>query len=198
MNKENITGVILAGGKSSRMGSDKGLLEFRGSRMVERIVVALKPQVNSIMIISNSDNYDYLGYPVYRDLIRDCGPMGGIFTALSYSKTDGILVVSCDLPLVRETVFKSLVEAAGQSEMVIPVHGTGQTEPLCAIYRKTCAATFGRLLEQGNWKIKDSLKYFNVSRIDFSDDQDAGHCFFNVNTPSEYQTLKQIIHEHSS
>ena len=82
--KKNITGVVMAGGESSRMGTDKGVLEINGKPMVEVIISALKPVVDDIIIIANNSNYDYLGYKVYNDLIKKSGPLGGIYSALFY------------------------------------------------------------------------------------------------------------------
>ena len=74
MNKK-LTGFILAGGKSSRMGTDKGLLPVDGEAMVQKIALAMNPVVDKIIIISNGNNYNYLGHKVYEDLIKDCGPL---------------------------------------------------------------------------------------------------------------------------
>lgn len=198
MSRENITGVILAGGKNSRMGSDKGLLEVEGKKIVDRIIAVLKLQVGNIIIISNKNNYNNLGYPVYSDIIKDCGPMGGIFTALNYSKTDQILVISCDMPFISEPILASIIEKSDDGEIIIPEHGNGKLEPLCALYSKTCLGTFAQLLTKRDLKIKDALKYFSIMRIEFKGKDSPEHHFLNVNTPSEYQSIKQIHHEYSN
>ena len=198
MNREKITGVVLAGGKNSRMGSDKGMLTVDGKKIIERILNAMKPVVDEIIIISNSCNYDQMGYKVYRDIIKDCGPMGGIFTALNYSNTDKILVISCDMPFISVSILTSIIESSNKGDIVIPDHSGGKLEPLCAVYSKSCLVTFVQLLSVGDWKIKDSLKHFSVRRIEFQDNQSPEHHFLNVNTPSEYQSIKQVNHEYSN
>ena len=117
-----ITGVILAGGENSRMGTDKGLLPVDGENIVERIIAAMKSSVQEIIIITNGNNYDYLGYKVYNDLIKNCGPMGGIYTGLSFSKTDKNFVVSCDMPFVSKELVQFMVEGASNCQIAIPLH----------------------------------------------------------------------------
>ncbi|TAL59540.1 MAG: molybdenum cofactor guanylyltransferase [Bacteroidetes bacterium] len=197
MNKANITGVILAGGKNSRMGSDKGMLLIEGKKIVERTIDILKPLVNEIIIISNGKNYEYLGYRVYNDIIKDRGPMGGIHTALSYTKTDKMLVISCDMPFVSEKALSVLVNESNEGEIVIPEHDDGKLEPLCAVYSISCNNKFEKLLRSCNWRMKDSLGFFNVHRIYFSGDELPKQWFMNVNTPAEYQSILQASHEYS-
>ena len=98
---KNITGVILAGGKSSRMGTDKGVLELNGKKIIEHIIYSIKPVVDEIIIISNSNNYDYLGFKVYSDIIKERGPLAGIHTALTHTTTERNLIVSCDIPFIN-------------------------------------------------------------------------------------------------
>ncbi len=189
MNSSGITGVILAGGKNSRMGSDKGMLEVEGKKIVERIIAVLKPLVQELIIISNGTNYDNLGYAVYKDIIKDAGPMGGIHAALQCSKTDKILVVSCDMPYVSKEVFLTLLSKASTAEVVLPQHGVEQTEPLCAVYSKSCFSKFAELLNNGEWKMKNALKYFDVRKISFPENEITNQSFLNINTPAEYRSI---------
>lgn len=190
MSNSNITGVILAGGKNSRMGSDKGMLEVEGKKIVDRIIDVMKPLVHEIIIISNGENYNNLGYPVYKDLIKDCGPMGGIYTALNHSKTDKILVSSCDMPFISESILKPLVDEADNADIVLPRHSENNLEPLCAVYSKSCFSKFADLLKRGDWKMKDALKYFKLKKIPFPESENPEHYFLNVNTPAEYLSIK--------
>lgn len=190
MNKEKITGVILAGGKNSRMGTAKGLLVVGGKTIIERIIEVMKPIVDEIMIIANENNYDYLGYKVYSDIIKDCGPMGGIHTALSFSKTKKNLIVSCDMPFLTSDTLKFIVENSNDCEIAIPEHN-GKTEPLCAVYTNFCRNIFSQFLGRYEWKLKDTLKHFNVKRICFQNGFESGKVFANINTKEEYQNLNK-------
>ena len=104
-----ITGVILAGGKSSRMGTDKGLLELNGKPLIQYAIDTLKSIGLEIIIISNNSDYEQFGFPVYPDIIPDKGPIGGVYTALSYSSTEKNLIVSCDTPFLSKKLLNYLI-----------------------------------------------------------------------------------------
>lgn len=188
MSKEKIMGVILAGGKNSRMGSDKGLLVVGRKKIIERTIDAIKPVVNEVMIISNGNKYDYLGYRVYPDIIKDCGPMGGIHTGLSFTKTEKNLVVGCDMPFLTCESLKMIIENSDNCEIAIPEHN-GKTEPLCAVYSSICRNKLSRLLAGEEWRLKDALKYFNVKQVHFKDVIESKRIFSNINTKEEYQSI---------
>ena len=133
--KQDITGIILAGGKSSRMGTDKGILELNGRKMVDYVIKALTPNVDEIIIIANNKNYNNLGYKVYRDIIKNCGPMGGIYTGLMKSKTKNNMLVCCDIPNISSIIIEYIIISAGEEAALVPIHN-GQAEPLCAVYKK--------------------------------------------------------------
>ena len=197
MKKEKITGVILAGGKNSRMGTDKGLLMIEGKKIIERIIDAMKTVVDEIIIISNGDHYNNLGYKVYSDIIKECGPMGGIHTAFSFSNTEKNLVVSCDMPFLDSETLKIIVGNANECEIAIPEHN-GMTEPLCAVYSTVCRNKFSQLLGSGEWKLRDSLKCFNVKKILFDNESEAEKTFSNINTKEEYKDLLEKEYEYTS
>ncbi|MEK6615419.1 MAG: molybdenum cofactor guanylyltransferase [Bacteroidota bacterium] len=195
MNKEKITGVILAGGKNSRMGSDKGMLTVDGKKIIERILDAMKPVVDEIIIISNEKNYDYLGYKVYNDIIKECGPMGGIHAALSFSATEKNLIVACDMPFITSSVLKQIINNSTDCGIAVPEF-LGEAQPLCGVYSKSCLSKFVKLLKKGNWKMKDAFNYFKVNNIRFTKDELPENHFLNLNTPVEYQTIKQTENEY--
>ena len=98
---ENCTGIILAGGRSQRMGTDKGLLLLDGKSFVSHIYKALQPLFGeNCIIVSSNPDYDFLGCTRVEDIIPNKGPLGGIYTGLKYSKTKMNIVVSVDAPLV--------------------------------------------------------------------------------------------------
>lgn len=198
MSGEKITGIILAGGKNSRMGTDKGLLKIDGKNIIERIIEELKKTVDEIIIISNQKKYDYLGFKVYNDIIKNCGPMGGIHTALTYSETKKNLIVSCDMPFLSKNIFDIIVNSSSKCDIAIPEHDGGKLEPLCAIYSKSCLDTFAKLIENEDWKLKNALKYFSVKKNSFIKNKLPKNCFLNINTSEEYQTINNGKHEYSS
>src|SRR4051812_31899843 len=116
-NENEITGIILAGGKSSRMGYDKGLAVLNGSKMIDQVYASLKKVVDKVIIVSNTDSYNYLNVPVYQDLYKDKGPIGGIYTGLSHSTTEKNIIVACDMPFVTEAFLKQLSELCGNHQI---------------------------------------------------------------------------------
>ena len=187
------TGIILAGGKSSRMGRDKGLVVINGACMIEHVIAAVKTSVSSIIIVANSDVYKQFGYPVIKDIIHECGPMGGIYTGLLHSQTMHNIVVSCDIPFVTPALIASLVNTTGEADVVLVSHD-GKKEPLCARYRKSCALKMADHLENDNLRMNGFLASVNTLEIRAEDVPgfDARQ-LANINTPNElnlYTTQK--------
>lgn len=190
--KLKITCAILAGGKSSRMGTEKGLIEIDGLRMIEKVINAVKPIAHEIIIIANNNNYDYLGYKVYSDLIKESGPIAGIYTALNYSETEKNLIISCDIPFINTQLLSYILENSGGCEIAVPVH-EGRTEPLCAIYTKASAAKFKDLILQKTLKMHNVLNHFLTKQIFISERQAFynSNLFTNINTPTELNKQKE-------
>ncbi len=183
------TGIILAGGKSSRMGKDKGVLTVNGTMMVEHVIHSLNKNVSSIIIVANNDNYNQFGFPVVKDVIHECGPMGGIYSGLLHSQTDLNIIVSCDIPFVSSELIEALSSAPDDCDIVVP-QLNGELEPLCARYRKGCALRMATYLDSGMLRLRSALQDFKLRILDpwsisgFDPNQLA-----NINTPEE---LKQF------
>ena len=128
-----LTGIILAGGKSSRMGEDKGLMSFKGKAMIQHIIDAVKPLVSTIVIIANNKDYEQFGYPVYEDIIKGKGPLAGIYTGLTHSKAEKNMVLSCDVPFVNGEILKLLIEACKDVDVAIP-EKNNRTHQLIGVY----------------------------------------------------------------
>ena len=185
MSKKNITGIVLAGGKNSRMGSDKGLLMLDGRRFIDQILASLIPLVDEVIIISNSNNYDHLGFKVFSDIVTDCGPMGGIYTGLVNSSTVKNIILSCDIPFITSPVLSHIIGESENCEIAIPEHG-GKLEPLCAVYTKNCAEKLRTLLDNKEWKMQEAIKNFVTKKVRFSQSTEIEKSFLNINTPFEF------------
>ena len=98
--RHDIEAFILAGGKSSRMGMDKGTMDFNGIAMVDRVIRVCKSVFSCATVVANSAQYFQYGLPVIKDVIPNLGPVGGIYTSLLHSTSEWIFVVSCDMPFV--------------------------------------------------------------------------------------------------
>ena len=145
--QKDITGIILAGGKSTRMGSDKGFLKFNGKSFIEYSIAALKPLVSQIIIVSNNADYDIFNVKRVEDVIKEAGPLAGIYTGLKTSKTEFNLVLSCDVPLITKEILEMLIEAQDRQSDIIQIVSQGKSMPLIALYKKCCETQFYQLLK---------------------------------------------------
>lgn len=187
----NATVVILAGGKSSRMGSDKGLVSFKGQPMIQHVIDEVKQLDLPIIIIANNDDYDVFGYPVYKDLVHEKGPVGGIYTALSHSKSEKNIVVSCDTPFVTKEILTQLLNQSNNYDVVIPSLMTKE-HPLIGVYDRDILGHFKQQLDLDQLKLKVAYRGLKYKVVPFQiDDEGFGvHAFSNLNTREELKRLE--------
>ena len=180
-----LTGIILAGGKSSRMGQDKGLMLLNGKPMVQHVIEAIQPLVGEVIIIANQEGYANFGFPVYEDIIKDQGPLAGICTGLQFSKTQKNLIVSCDVPFIHEELLSLLIKNSEGVDVAIP-EKDGKTHQLIGVYDQSCLDVFMQELSRGQRKIKLAIEQLNYKVID------ASHIdkkvFNNINTKDDITT----------
>ena len=188
----NVTGVILAGGISSRMGQDKGLLLLNNQPLVKHIIQALKPITNQIIIISNNDDYKVFGYPVYKDLIKEKGPVGGIYTALTYSSTKYNIIISCDTPFVTTELLKFLLKHSEGHKITIPKF-KNKIHPLIGVYHQSIKSTFKSNLDKNQLKLMLVNQSLNCNIVKMDGKFNDKKLFYNINTPSD---LKQAQNEY--
>ena len=181
---KNVTGVILAGGKSSRMGSDKGLLLINGRPMIQMIIDAMKPLVKEIIIISGNDAYGELGYQVYPDIIKEKGPVGGIYTALSHAETEFSLCVSCDTPYVTTKLLKKLIEESEGNRATL-FNYNGKLQPVISLYQTNVVSLIKGYLDENRLKLMLVNKNLDCKIIKIDSDDFEEKTFFNVNTPED-------------
>ena len=185
----NTTGFITAGGRSSRMGTDKAWLELGGRAMIEQVIAALAPVTGSVAIIANSAEYARLGLPVFADEQSGIGPLEAIRTALANSATSQVVLVGCDLPFVTEDLFRLLLNISGDHRAVVPVGADGRLEPLCAVYSSEVLPVVTDLIARGERKVSllfDPICARVVSFDELRHLKGAELFFENVNTPQDY------------
>ncbi len=169
--KTNITGIILAGGKSSRMGSDKALMQFNGKTFLEHVVCALKPLVDDILIVSDNPMHEGFGYSRVLDTIKDAGPLSAIHAGLTHSSTEKNLLLSCDVPLIETSVLEFLIENLEEEIDVIQLTNKEKSIPLVALYKKRVAPYFFTLLKQGERRIIKALNGLHTKSLSIAKDQ---------------------------
>ena len=157
-----LTGIVLAGGKSSRMGVDKGLISFKGKKMVEYSIDLLRPFCDEIIISSNQMGYELFGFPVIMDNYNGCGPVGGLEATLKHSKTEWNVVLGCDTPFLKSQLIELLIEKAEDFDCIIPSHDKG-IEPLVAVYNKRLSVFFEEKIKHREYKLQKMISEINAS-----------------------------------
>jgi molybdopterin-guanine dinucleotide biosynthesis protein A len=192
----HVTGVILAGGKSRRMGRDKAFLPFGNGVLIERVIEVVKQVTDDVLLITNSPElYERFGLPMYADVIPDAGSLGGIYSGLVYARAPYSLCLACDMPFVQPEFLRSLCETVANVDVVIPKNAE-DFQPLCAIYAQTCREPIRQCIASGRLKITGFFDQVRVRIIEGeqlarSDPQDV--MFFNANTPDEYEQARRML-----
>lgn len=196
-----MTGIVLAGGKSSRMGFNKALIEFGGRRLIEAIVDRLAGLFPEVLIIANDpDLYGYLGVKVIPDLIPDSGSLGGIYTGLTAAAHSRCFFAACDMPFLNADLITLLVREAEGWDVVVP-RVAGELQPMHAIYTRSCLPFIKEAIDKGMLKIagffpKVKVKTIEEPALRAVDPHLLG--FMNVNTPLELERAEAIRRQQSS
>jgi molybdopterin-guanine dinucleotide biosynthesis protein A len=193
MRHDNITGVILAGGRSVRMGGqDKGLLELKGEPLIKHVINRIQPQVARLLINTNRnfEGYEQFGVQVIMDIWPDYpGPLAGIAAAMAVSETEYILCGPCDTPSLPEDYADRLLRELQDNDAEASVVYTEQgIQPVCALLKCKLQDNLNNYYLSGHRKVRDWLKGLCLVKVDFSDCSDA---FVNINTPDELKIHSQ-------
>lgn len=190
MDRSDITGIILAGGKSSRMGTDKGFLKWKNKPFVQYSIDALKPLVSNIIIVSDHTEYDSLGHKRITDDIKGAGPVSGIYSGLKASKTTYNLVLSCDIPLITTVVLQKLIDAFDEESEIIQAESNSKTMPLIALYKSSVKDTFKKFLEQDERRLRMAIKACSYKNVVLNEAYQ--NATLNVNTKEELKHIEDV------
>ena len=190
-----VTGVVLAGGRATRMGgTDKGLLEVAGIAMVDHVLQRLRPQTEALVVNANRNHADYAtrGCPVVADAFGEfAGPLAGMAAGLAAAPTDWCVTVPCDSPLVPQDLVARLAAALqAQGADLAVAEGAGRMQPVFALLPRRLLPDLQGFLEEGGRKIDAWYGRHAVARADFSDSEEA---FLNINTPEERDQLERRL-----
>ena len=183
----DITGLVLAGGRGSRMGNiDKGLVLLQGEPMIRRVIERLASQVDEILINANRnvEAYEAFGHRVIRDRIEGfAGPLAGLQAGLEHAEHPLVVTVPCDSPFLPLDLVARLSRALREGEADLAVARTfDQPHPVFALVRRSVLSHLTRFLEQGGRKIDAWYASLNAVEVGFDDEADA---FRNINTGDE-------------
>jgi molybdopterin-guanine dinucleotide biosynthesis protein A len=189
--RTNITGIILAGGKSSRIGFDKGVINLNGKPFIVHIIEAMKPLVNNIIIVSDNTDYDKFGYQIVNDLIKNFGPVAGLYSGLSNSKTEYNLVLSCDVPLIKTFILEQLIDRFDIDYDMIQLQSENKSMPLIAIYKTHCLHTFEAQLNKNEKRLRIAVEQLKHKTITI--DSECDQYVKNINTIAQLNEIQHAI-----
>ena len=184
--------VILAGGKSSRMGEDKALLEYKGKHFIEKIAEEMSFFEEKLIARgNNSDLTDItdLGWKVIPDIYPDHGPMGGMHAALKECESEAMFAVTCDIPLITEKLAMKICNEIEDYDAVIAVTDDGKYHPLCGVYKKNLYKSMEEHLKMDYNRMMKVLEKCNLKYLEL--DAEESKQLTNVNTRKEYEKLNK-------
>lgn len=201
----NITGIILSGGTSSRMGENKALLPLGKKRVIEHVIDLMTSIFANVILITNTpEEYKFLDLPMYEDVFKVGGPLAGIHSGLENSKTEKNFILSCDMPLMESDIIKSIIEF-NTDEPVTVCKSEGFIQHLAGSYSKSISQTAGRLLQQEEdiIKLKNGKHRANVYALlnevgykTIEAEELSGYhpkVFFNMNNKEDYQNMLSLF-----
>ena len=188
--------IILSGGKSSRMGTNKALLPFRQKTNIERIKDAVATLFDDIILVTNEpETYEFLGIKTVSDIYPGMGPLAGIHAGLSASKYEENVVVACDMPFVSADLAEVLIKNLKHVDAVVPIIG-GRQHPLFAAYQKKVVPEIESSLKENRLRMADLLgkvevRYLEGNELQAFADGNLERIFFNMNHPEDYEHAKK-------
>lgn len=188
-----MTGIILAGGKNTRIGLHKAFLKIDNKPIIEIMVTMLYHICREVIIVTNNaDDFMYLNAKIVSDIIPNKNSLGGLYTGLVRSTHEYSFVAACDMPFITTQVIDYLRMTRNGFDAVIPEYNN-MLQPLCAVYSKNCLPAVEKMLTENNLKIIDLLRYVKVRSIsekEMIEHDIDGSSFLNINTFHEYKQYK--------
>lgn len=190
-----LSGVILAGGKSARMGTNKAFITVHGQRIIDRTADLFRALFRQVILVTNAPlEYAFLDLEIAADLIKEASPLAGIYTGLFYSSSPHCFVAACDMPLLKRPVLEYMISLCQHHDLIIPVLEDGH-HPLHAIYSKRSMKPMEELMRAGRYKISDLFSQLRLREVTADElrplDGSLSSCF-NINTPHDLDHLTGI------
>ncbi len=199
MKEGSVSGVLLAGGKSLRMGRDKRLLEIGGMPLFSRVLGVLDELFDEVLVsvAETAEGLPPGHYRVVPDLMLGCATLGGLYSALQASQTEWICAVACDMPLIDPQLVRYLIGMRGAHDYVMPMLSTGP-QPMLACYRKTCLTSLHQRLEKKDLRLQGlledgSLRGRLVLELELMRIDPQLRSFLNINTPADLEMVRKLL-----
>jgi molybdopterin-guanine dinucleotide biosynthesis protein A len=193
-----VTGVLLAGGKSRRMGEDKRYLVVGEQTLLERGLVVLRSIFQEVLVVIAQDSPPLdVAARVVRDLVPDCGSLGGLYTGLTQATAPCIFVVACDMPFLDQAVIAQFTSRRATADIVM-AKLAGRLHPMHALYGKRCLPALEQMIRARQLKIQEmvshaSLRVRYVTEADLLTLDPSGRSFQNVNTPADLEVARSLL-----
>ncbi|NOY51138.1 MAG: molybdenum cofactor guanylyltransferase [Chlorobi bacterium] len=196
IDKADITGIILSGGKSTRMGSDKGQKNFMGKPLVEYAIEALRPNCGNLVLSANRPlDYQKYNIQIIEDEIIGVGPMGGVLSCLKHAKNEINIFLSCDTPYIDSSFIGFLIKNIDKNfDALVPVHPNNKAEPLCAYYNSSLINVLCAFIDKGDYKLMNFLGSIKMKKLDLSDwEYYNPGTFSNLNSPGDLRNNNDLF-----
>lgn len=196
MSHSNITGIILAGGKSTRMGENKSLLGLNGKTVIERVADMMKSIFQEVIIITNTpDEYNFINIPMCKDIYENKGPLAGIHSGLTNSKTEKNFVISCDIPLMEKEMIEFIINYRTDKPITV-CKADGFLQQLVGLYSKSILPAINNLLNNGDqnssvFSLLDKVKPEIINAEELENYKEF--MFLNMNRPEDYNKIKKLM-----
>ncbi len=161
----SIGAIILSGGKSSRMGSEKGLVDFNGKPMIQWAIDCIRPLTDEILIVANDAAYEQFGYSVQEDEAKGDGPLSGLVSGIRHAKTDLNFLLPCDMPLMDRRLLEWMLETYDEEAAAVCTF-EDHLQPLVGMYHRKCLPTLERLLARNQLKMRIALDELQAAVLD--------------------------------
>jgi molybdopterin-guanine dinucleotide biosynthesis protein A len=188
----DVTGIVLAGGKSTRMGTDKAMLEFKGKPLIQHAVDMLRLVCKEVVISAPPGRYLFTGCDIWPDIVPLQAPMAGIYSCLYRSSNAWNIVLSCDMPLIAPGLLLTLLSHRNDADILIPSHDS-DLEPLCAVYNRSLVPALKNSIDNQQFSlIQFVLKSrHKIIEIDQSNPFYRPDLFSNINTTDDFGLLSK-------
>lgn len=199
---KDITGIILAGGKSKRMGLNKSFLKVGEVTMIERTTELMKSLFDRVILITNTpDEYKFLGIEMFEDIYKNVGPLAGIHSGLAHSITDKNFIISCDIPFVNKGVIEFIINYKTNKSITI-TKADGFVQQLCGLYSKQDLQEIVEIIDDDKFEINNSQKCgckvlqlvqkLDAEIIDIANEYDGYEegMFLNMNKPEDFELVR--------
>jgi len=184
------SGILLAGGKSSRMGEDKAFISYGGQYLYDYSLSILKFFTTDILVSSSNPRFDQTNYRRIEDEITGIGPLGGIYTCLKYIKNQSAIILPCDLPLITRKIVDILLVNSNGYELTIALNPQNLPEPLIGIYSSALIPVIDKMIDSNYFKMQELFSYVKTNFVKIH--EAPPETFRNINSPEDFNLLPHI------